>query len=126
MFFLRYKTKLSMKMNRQYIITFILLIFAALPMQAQEFHPASDAELMASRYVQAYDSLLDNYYLRRHAHHNLRSHREFSLDEFVFSNTEDEAFKKAFTDHVQYYWRYPKSDSGKLEFWVPIRWMAEY
>ena len=71
-----------MKMNRQYIITFILLIFAALPMQAQEFHPASDAELMASRYVQAYDSLLDNYYLRRHAHHNLRSHREFSLDEF--------------------------------------------
>ena len=50
----------------------------------------------------------------------------FSLDEFVFSNKEDEAFKKAFTDHVQYYWRYPKSDSGKLEFWVPIRWMAEY
>ena len=71
-----------MKMNRQHILALILLIFAALPLRAQEFTPVSDAELMTSRYVQAYDSLLDNYYLRRHAHHNLRSHREFSLDEF--------------------------------------------
>jgi membrane-bound lytic murein transglycosylase D len=71
-----------MKMNRQHIVTFILLIFAALPLRAQEYTPASDAELMAAKYVQAYDSLLDNYYLRRHAHNNLRSHREFSVDEF--------------------------------------------
>jgi len=51
---------------------------------------------------------------------------QFTLDEFVFSNTDDETFKKAFSEHVQYYWRYPKSDAGKLEFWIPIRWMAEY
>ena len=71
-----------MKMNRQHIVAFILLFFAALPLRAQEFAHAGDAELMTSRFVQAYDSLLDNYYLRRNAHHNLRSHREFSLDDF--------------------------------------------
>lgn len=71
-----------MKMNRQHIIALILFIFAVLPLRAQENTHVSDAELMTARYVQAYDSLLDNYYLRRHAHHNLRSHREFSLDEF--------------------------------------------
>ena len=50
----------------------------------------------------------------------------FTLDEYVFSNTEDESFKKTLADHIGYYWRYPKSASGKLEFWIPIRWMAEY
>ena len=57
----------------------LLLLLAASPrLKAQE----SDAELMTARYVQAYDSLLDSYCLRRYPHHNLLSHRELSLDEF--------------------------------------------
>lgn len=50
----------------------------------------------------------------------------FKLNEFVFSNTEDEEFKENLVNHVEYYWRYPKSASGTLEFWIPIRWMENY
>ena len=50
----------------------------------------------------------------------------FKLNEFVFSNTDDEEFKENLVNHVEYYWRYPKSASGTLEFWIPIRWMEKY
>lgn len=41
-----------------------------------------DAELMTRRYAESYDSLLNTYYLRRHAHRSLRSHTEFSQEAF--------------------------------------------
>lgn len=41
-----------------------------------------DAELMTKRYTESYDSLLNTYYLRRHAHRSLRSHTEFSQEAF--------------------------------------------
>lgn len=50
----------------------------------------------------------------------------FNLDEFVFANTGDEEFKQKLADHIKYFWRYPKSTAGKLEFWIPIRWLAKY
>lgn len=43
---------------------------------------AQDAELMTKRYTESYDSLLNTYYLRRHAHRSLRSHTEFSVEAF--------------------------------------------
>lgn len=43
---------------------------------------AQDAELMTKRYTESYDSLLNTYYLRRHAHRSLRSHTEFSQEAF--------------------------------------------
>ena len=43
---------------------------------------SSDAEIMTRRYTESYDSLLNTYYLRRHAHRNLRSHSEFSVEAF--------------------------------------------
>lgn len=46
--------------------------------EAQE----SDAELMTRRYSESYDSLLNSYYMRRFAHHHLRSASVFSVDEF--------------------------------------------
>ena len=42
----------------------------------------ADAELMTKRYTESYDSLLNSYYLRRHAHRSLRSHTEFSTEAF--------------------------------------------
>ena len=69
-------------MNRQHILTLILLVFTALPLRAQEPLPAGDAELFSARYVQAYDSLLDSYYLRRHAHNTLHSKGNFSVEQF--------------------------------------------
>lgn len=43
---------------------------------------AEDAELMTRRYTESYDSLLNTYYMRRHAHRTLRSHTEFSQEAF--------------------------------------------
>mgnify|MGYP002622342671 CR=1 FL=1 len=42
----------------------------------------SDAEVMARRYSEACDSLLNNYYMRGFAHHHLRSSGSFSVEEF--------------------------------------------
>ena len=47
-----------------------------------EYGAQSDAELMTKRYTDSYDSMLNSYYLRRHKHHSLRSHTEFSLESF--------------------------------------------
>ena len=64
------------------LLILLLVAMAALPLCAQEPTPRQEAESFSSHYVQAYDSLLNSYYLRRHAHHNLRHQREFSIDEF--------------------------------------------
>lgn len=62
------------------------LLMATTAVQAQ--HPEgersvqADAELMTKRYTDSYDSLLNSYYLRRHAHRSLRTHSEFSAEAF--------------------------------------------
>ena len=65
------------------IITLLALMQLAGPRTAAQEKPsAADAELMAGRYVEAYDSLVNSYYLRRHAHHRMHSSQQFSADEF--------------------------------------------
>lgn len=63
------------------IIGIVVLLCTLLYMprvEAQE----GDAELMTRRYSESYDSLLNSYYMRRFAHHHLRSSSSFSLEEF--------------------------------------------
>lgn len=68
----------SMKIR---IIAIVMLLSAMLYVPRAEAQE-SDAELMTRRYSESYDSLLNSYYMRRFAHHNLRSSSTFSLDEF--------------------------------------------
>jgi hypothetical protein len=46
--------------------------------------------------------------------------------EILFSDTDDENFKNLVLSHIQAYWRYPRSEDGRLEVWVPIAWKADY
>lgn len=48
----------------------------------QQRSVAADAELMTRRYTESYDSLLNTYYLRRHAHRSPKNHAEFSVEAF--------------------------------------------
>lgn len=60
----------------------LLAMLASAPQVTAQTEPASDAELMTQRYSDAYDSLLNNYYMRRFAHHHLRSSSTFSVEAF--------------------------------------------
>lgn len=66
------------------IMIALLAAFAlpAIPAGAQEGLPAGEAELSTRRYSDAYDSLLNSYYMRRYAHHRLHSASEFSPEAF--------------------------------------------
>ena len=57
-------------------------LFCGLPALAQTVGATTDAELMTRRYCESYDSLLDSYYMRRFAHHHLRSTSSFSPEAF--------------------------------------------
>ena len=69
----------GMKVLRALII--VVAVAAVLPVAAQE-NPREEAERFTQSYTEAYDSLMNSYYLRRHAHTNLRRARHFSLEEF--------------------------------------------
>lgn len=58
-------------------------------------------------------------------HLTLDSMGVFKVGEFVFTNNSDKWFRKQVVNHIEQYWRYPKSTAGKLEFWIPIRWKAK-
>lgn len=60
----------------------IVALLGALLLGPQVAGQEGDAELMTRRYSESYDSLLNNYYMRRFAHHHLRSSSTFSLEEF--------------------------------------------
>ena len=60
---------------------FVVLLCAMMYVPCAEGQE-SDAELMTRRYSESYDSLLNSYYMRRFAHHHLRSSSSFSLEEF--------------------------------------------
>ncbi|MCR5444097.1 MAG: transglycosylase SLT domain-containing protein [Bacteroidales bacterium] len=63
------------------ILGIVVLLSAMLYVPRAEAQE-SDAELMTQRYSESYDSLLNSYYMRRFAHHHLRSSSTFSVDEF--------------------------------------------
>ena len=44
----------------------------------------------------------------------------------LFSDADDDAFEKNLVDHIEYFWRYRKSDKGVTEFWIPLRWKAKF
>ncbi len=67
------------------ILGLYLLLLAGIqwiPVSAQEGVVHNDAELMTARYSEAYDSLLNNYYMRRYAHHKMHSKSSFSPEAF--------------------------------------------
>ena len=51
---------------------------------------------------------------------------QFRVAEVTFADTDDEAFLDLLQEHVKKFWRYPRSTAGKLDFWIPIRWLAQY
>ena len=63
-------------------ITVIVVLLSAMLYVPRAEAQESDAELMTRRYSESYDSLLNSYYMRRFAHHHLRSSSTFSLEEF--------------------------------------------
>lgn len=75
-----------MKLLNRGLAVVAAVLMAASGVQAQhvgdERAVQADAELMTKRYADSYDSLLNSYYLRRHAHRSLRSHTEFSAEAF--------------------------------------------
>lgn len=73
-----------MKLTRCIVLAALLTVVALAPARSQELgrEATADAELMTRRYANSYDSLLNSYYLRRHAHQHLHSSHEFSVEEF--------------------------------------------
>jgi len=50
----------------------------------------------------------------------------FLNPQIMFSNTDDDVFKVKLLKHVEHFWRLPPSQTGKLEVWIPIRFLAFY
>lgn len=46
--------------------------------------------------------------------------------QIMFSNVDDEEFKSLVCEHIQAYWRYPRSNGGRLELWAPFVWKRNY
>lgn len=57
-------------------------MFATLVCGAGSVQAQSEVEMMTKRYTDAYDSLINSFYLRQFSHSRLLSSREFNLDEF--------------------------------------------
>lgn len=50
----------------------------------------------------------------------------FTCKEILFSDADDETFEQKLKDHIEYFWRYKKSENGVTDFWIPLRWKAKY
>lgn len=50
----------------------------------------------------------------------------FVSPEVLFSNSDSQELKSLVCEHIQAYWRYPRSEKGKLEVWFPIIWTSKY
>ena len=48
----------------------------------------------------------------------------FHCQEIMFSDADDAAFEERLLEHIQYFWRYRKSEKGVTDFWIPLRWKA--
>ena len=44
----------------------------------------------------------------------------------MFSDTEDEGLKQRVLDQITRFWKYPRGTQGKLEVWIPVRFLAKY
>lgn len=73
-----------MKLKSSMLLLLVAMFFSALPLasEAQESVQISDAELSTRRYSEAYDSLLNSYYMRRYSHHALHHTTDFSVEAF--------------------------------------------
>lgn len=74
-----------MKYRIRHIFTFLVVLFAVVPAQAQtdsvaDYTP-SEVELMTKQYTDSYDSLINSYYMRRLKHRNT-TRQEFSVEDF--------------------------------------------
>ena len=49
-----------------------------------------------------------------------------TCNEIEYTNAEDESLKDTLQRHIEYYWLYRKSESGKTELWIPIIFRAVY
>ena len=49
-----------------------------------------------------------------------------TCNEIEYTNAEDESLKDTLQRHIEYYWRYRKSEYGTTEIWLPIRFRAVY
>lgn len=66
-------------------ILYLAVVWAAaipLSVRAQEAVDLTDAELATLRYANAYDSLLNSYYIRQFGHHTLHSSSSFDIEDF--------------------------------------------
>lgn len=63
---------------RKYIyIAVVVMAFGVVPAEGQ-----TEAEMMTRRYTEAYDSLINSFYLRQFSHNRLLSSRELDMEEF--------------------------------------------
>jgi hypothetical protein len=49
-----------------------------------------------------------------------------TCNEIEYTNAEDESLKDTLQRHIEYYWRYRKSEYGTTEIWLPIRFRTVY
>lgn len=49
-----------------------------------------------------------------------------TCNEIEYTNAEDESLKDTLQRHIEYYWRYRKSEYGTTELWIPIIFRAVY
>ncbi len=57
-------------------------------------------------------------------HLTLDSLGRFMNPQIMFSDSDDDVFNVKLLKHVEYFWRLPPSEHGKLEIWIPIRFHA--
>ena len=57
-------------------------------------------------------------------HLTLDSLGRFKNPQIMFSDSDDDVFNVKPLKHVEYFWRLPPSEQGKLEIWIPIRFHA--
>jgi len=43
-----------------------------------------------------------------------------------YTNAEDDVFTESLRSHIEYFWRYRRSEVGKTELWLPIKFLAHY
>jgi len=71
-----------MKIRTTVLLFLTTVSLIPLQLRAQGDVAVRDAELSTQRYSEAYDSLMNSFYMRRYGHHRLHSASTFSVEEF--------------------------------------------
>lgn len=119
-----------MKKIKMILLFFALQVSPLCGGDARAQEAAHDAELMATGYAKAYDSLLNNYYIRRHGHHQVHSAQHFSVDEFdalpdsvlqhrltALHTTLPLTYNSAVRQYIRFYLRHM---STRLDVMIPL------